>query len=460
MKHLHAFRYMGHLLLTVCVLLTFAACQSDRGDLVTLSATSSRAEVLTQPFDDNGVEGGQRAVLNPTTGTVVFSWQENDALAIYAGGEGENGLTNFSIASINSENPAKAVFRANGFNLKAGNTYYAFYPYDALQTDRSNVVFDYCNQRQKDNGAYDHLGAKDFQYSTPAVAEGNTDAANLKVALNHLGCICRFTLSVSPAQTYTNLRLEVLCGDEHIGIATKCALCFSESPEVLPNTTSTLLDIALGEEDGKGISAEDGKLVVYAMLPPADWSAYLLRLTLTAQYGAQSCKISNTVAGKQMLAGKAYGYSAIVPGYVDLGLTYQDKPLLFAAQDFLANGIKSGGPFLQWPSEDPVTAQWGSNWRMPTLEEMQVLFEKNAAGYPCEWAATEEGVSVSNSTKGTTLYLPGQGNNSYYYWTSTANDATTACFCSWEKEGGEVTTSMGNLPKIMEAAIRPVYVGN
>lgn len=67
---------------------------------------------------------------------------------------------------------------------------------------------------------------------------------------------------------------------------------------------------------------------------------------------------------------------------------------------------------------DPATANWGSNWRMPTAEEIQELKDK------CKWEFTGTGYTVTGPNKAT-IFLPaagyrygeksyGNGNAGYY----------------------------------------------
>ena len=70
---------------------------------------------------------------------------------------------------------------------------------------------------------------------------------------------------------------------------------------------------------------------------------------------------------------------------------------------------------------DPATANWGSNWSMPTTEQLQELIDK------CEWEFTGNGYKVTSTAEGNTnsIFLPaagyrfgdkwyGNGNAGYY----------------------------------------------
>ena len=79
---------------------------------------------------------------------------------------------------------------------------------------------------------------------------------------------------------------------------------------------------------------------------------------------------------------------------------------------------------------DAATANWGDDWRMPTLEEMFELTQQ------CTWTWTEvngvPGYKVASKTNENYIFLPASGfrvngdlldqNNYGYYWTSTPYD--------------------------------------
>ena len=88
-------------------------------------------------------------------------------------------------------------------------------------------------------------------------------------------------------------------------------------------------------------------------------------------------------------------------------------------------GDISGNPMF-----DAATANWGDDWRMPTLEEMFELTQQ------CTWTWTEvngvPGYKVASKTNDNYIFLPASGfrvngdlldqNNYGYYWTSTPYD--------------------------------------
>lgn len=430
----------------------------------------SKALVQTADFTptDDFCDLQTRSAINPTTSPIAFSWAEGDKLAIYSA-EG-TGLTNFEIDLNKLSNDShKATFKANGFNLKGGENYLAFSPYNASNIEKTKVAVSYDGILQEGNGTYSHLGAYDYQWAQ-ATAEGNKDAANIKFKFAHAGAICRFQIKGLPSSAkFTSLSITAE------GIITKGTIDLTaETPTITQAAgNSTTQVIKLGTS---GFSADDnGTLTVYTMMAPANLSGTgNVRLSL---YSGDMILVSFNVNGKNMDAGNAYGYSATYTapsspslpeglGYVDLGLRLKGKPVLFANQNFSTSEAST----FPWTEQDPVTAAWGLNWRTPTYEELELLFNKQADNYPLAWEAhyTDgvcDGVTVKkDESKYIVLPTPDYNSSPYYnrgyYWSSTMYDSDLARYYSVEINDYKITNATFNNSKSMSYMIRPVYIGN
>lgn len=128
--------------------------------------------------------------------------------------------------------------------------------------------------------------------------------------------------------------------------------------------------------------------------------------------------------------------------------TYDDGQISASWYDENGNFIGDGKTTLD-PADDAATANWGSAWRMPTVEEWTELYEK------CAWtwqsANGVEGVGAGYSVtgpSGNSIFLPAaglrhaslkfdSGNHLYdagtngYYWSSDlyADNSVYACDC-------------------------------
>ncbi|MBQ0120048.1 MAG: hypothetical protein KBT13_02855 [Bacteroidales bacterium] len=61
------------------------------------------------------------------------------------------------------------------------------------------------------------------------------------------------------------------------------------------------------------------------------------------------------------------------------------------------------------PEDDAATACWGSNWRMPTLQEISYLYDDNYTS--TEWATVNgvDGCMITSKSNGNSMFLPATG---------------------------------------------------
>ena len=245
-------------------------------------------------FDE---EGATRSVVDPSGLPIAFKWASGDKLAIYSGGEA-SGMSNFDlIDGIDSE---VAIFKANGFSLTAGMQYYAFTPYNGNETNKTQIAVDYTGQVQAQNGSYSHLGAKDFQYSTATTAASGFADDMTNFNLKHLGATCRFQLTVPEAGAFTEFTLS------GTNLVNRGELNISSA-----SFTGKTGDLTLKLGTGAGISMTAGAtLTLYIMMPQQNLSSCTdLTATLTT---ADSKTYSSSLAGKNIVGGKAHGWSGNV----------------------------------------------------------------------------------------------------------------------------------------------------
>ncbi|MBQ0021625.1 MAG: hypothetical protein KBT29_00110 [Prevotellaceae bacterium] len=436
-----------------------ASCSEDVAET---SLASSATAVVSDFTPAEKAEWGLavRSAIDPTTNPISFSWSEGDKLAIYAGNG--DGMTNFNISTIDGKN---AKFKATGFNLKNGETYHAFFPYNADCTNKSNVAVSYNGMTQSGNGTYDHLGTYDYQIAS-ATATGAAEAANISYEFNHAGVVCRFQLSGLPQLKYSSFSISAP------GVITKGEMNLTDIQPAITAAADNVEKqvIKLGND---GLFPNEGSLTIYCMMAPANLSDKTVTLNL---YSGKSdmAIISLSVNGKNMEAGKAYGYSAayLAPtppvdlGYVDLGLELSGEPIYFANKNFYIGDVNT----FAWTDIDPVSATWGPDWRTPTREELETLFNKQVMDYPLTWEYSEVlgGVWVINNVMESEIgesgkhriFLPvvdGTGD----YWSSKLNNGSYAWYCEVDVDDyEEITNSESSISISKKFFIRPVYVGN
>lgn len=449
-----------------------------------VSKAVAESERFNLPFDD---ELTTRSSLNPTASPITFAWSEGDKLAVYSSA---TGMTNFELSSIDQNNSAIAKFRATGFNLKGGDKYYAFFPYNGNSTDKSSIPVDYEDITQSGNGTYDHLGEKDYQAAS-AQAEGSTDAANIRFDFRHLGAICRFRISGLPTDiTYDRFSITAP------GIITKGKIDIT-SVEYAINKTSTNKTTQTIKLGTYGVVADDGgTLTLYSMMAPTDLYGKS-NVTLRLYTGkSDMSSVTLNVDGKKMSAGKAYGYSVTYSTpektdheWVDLGLTRTDgSRILFAKTNYGADDETPQGKAVSWSESDIVSANWGPHWRTPTNAEMWKLFNKTQDDPQLSWEydSANNGVWVINhSMEGTDrerthrIFLPFKENTVRGdYWCSTPTNSfwpelqlmeaadsnvgatgPKAYDFVTEMYSGNVVNSRIKIAQTAENFIRPIYIG-
>lgn len=57
--------------------------------------------------------------------------------------------------------------------------------------------------------------------------------------------------------------------------------------------------------------------------------------------------------------------------------------------------------------DDAATVNWGSKWRMPTVDEVRELFDKEKC--TCKWDAARKGCVVTSLITGNSIFLPASG---------------------------------------------------
>lgn len=449
------------------VSLCFVALSCSEETETSMMGGISNALVQTTDFTptDDFCDLQTRSAINPTASPIAFSWVEGDKLGVYSA-EG-TGMTNFELdLSKMSDDRSVATFKASGFNLKNGEDYLAFSPYNGNNDDKKQVAVSYEGIRQDANGTFSHLGAYDYQWAK-ATAHGSTEAANIKFDFKHAGAICRFRINGLPQGTKFS-RMTITCD----GIITKGTVDLTKGSQsiVAADGNSTTQSIKFGES---GFGADDnGTLTVYTMMAPANLSGKNISLSL---YSGDMILVSFSVNGKNMDAGKAYAYSATYTapsapslpdglGYVDLGLRLNDKPVLFANQIFRKES--------QWAEQDPVTAAWGLNWRTATNEELAALFDNNQPMLSWKWQEDNKGVLVTNiqedhPCKGNYLFLPMNNceddlDKYYegYYWCSKADDKNAQYYkFHYDYYSEKISLEGGNDRKTSKYAYLPIYIG-
>lgn len=272
------------------------ACSQEGLENVADSKYDSSQELqgVVMTIPDFNWEGTTRTSLSEAEHGMTFAWAEGDKVGVYA----SNSMASFNIGTIGSD-AKSASFDGGGFSLTAGETYYSFSPYNGDGTDKTVVPVSFTGQIQSGNADASHLGTYDFMTSK-ATAYATNEAL---FKFTHLGAIMRIKLSVPAGKNYESLKVKGLYDDESFITAGTVDLT-AETPVI--TTTETSSEITLGLEDCT--ASEDGILTLYTMVAPMNLSGSRLVFTVTDTEGNE---YSDLIEGKNMLAGKAYGYEDV-----------------------------------------------------------------------------------------------------------------------------------------------------
>ena len=212
--------------------------------------TGVRMEVPPILFD-----GDTRATMEAGESGLSFYWSTDDAVGVHSTA---GGFARFALQS--GAGTASALFDGQGFDLREGETYYAFFPYELSASDRTAVPLRYDGQTVTGSDDRSALLSRDYLY-----ASGQPDG-NGKVGFDfrHAGAFLRLTLSL-PAGTPVD-RVELL--PTYDEIPTSLTLDLSKDA---PSVLSTAVSLNIGAE-GTVVPA-DGELVVWAAMPPRSFTA-------------------------------------------------------------------------------------------------------------------------------------------------------------------------------------------
>ena len=248
----------------------------------------------------------------PDTKTVVhfngdnnpsFTFTATDILGVFPTSPEEGDQQRFDVKTIDG---TTATFNGNGFALKEGQKYAAYYPAVMPAPDKENIPLDYTGQVQPGKESFgiakaDYLVAKGIEPSDGVCT----------FSMQHLGALVVMDVTFPDAGTFTELSLTA-AGGTFTTAATLDLKAPSGFSGVTADASAATVTLALGE-NGAGITVKRKETVRFClMVAPKDLSAATLTLKLK---DSGNNEISMDVAGKDFTKGKAYKYTcAFTPG--------------------------------------------------------------------------------------------------------------------------------------------------
>lgn len=291
---------MRHLSILSYLITTFlfVSCNNDLFEDV----TSKNTRNIKMSAPDFIADVTTRSVLNPSENGTSFTWATNDVVGVYSYSKG---LASFFIDNESiSKDGTTAVFKGEGFDLKANSNYYALYPYNPTALDKHHVSVDYKHQEVESIGDFNQLSNYDFM-----ISQGETDSnGEVVFNFNHLGCVIDLSIQIPVSASYTKVRIESESGSDNCLIIGGTVDLTSANASISSNGVQdkdTVLMVSLNAPEGLACK-EDSTIHLYLMMPPQDLSGQNVMIRLV---DSMSNWYSAIVPGKNMKAGYTYHYT-------------------------------------------------------------------------------------------------------------------------------------------------------
>ena len=369
--------------------------------------------------------------------------------------------------------------------MRSGVQYAAYYPFskDNYTISQTAIPVNYTGQTQNGNNTTSHLGAYDFLACAASTPNANGE---INLQMKHLGAILRFQLTMPKADSYKKVVLEsngTYCFVEkgHFDLT-------SATPAVNSTTISDSYTINL---TNVSTTKNNETITIYAMAAPAKTG----NMTVTVYSTDGWNKYSANVDSKEFKAGGACTITANLTladhDYVDLGLP---SGTLWATCNVGAEKPEDFGYYYAWGetstkssyssqnykwyngsynsftkyddfddldlSDDAAYVNWGSNWRMPTYDELEELIYSTTTEVVTQNGV--KGLKITSTSNGKSIFLPAAGymNGSSlagggvngYYWSASAYDNGQVTYLRILNDGA----SVGNCNRYMGQSVRPV----
>ena len=288
-------------LLASIALLSLASCTDEVQELAGEQSQALKQIVMTT--QDFQPEAGSRTVYQIADGAVKCTWAENDTVGVFP----DKGAQAYFPMALGA-GTKNATFDGEGWALKDGRTYGAYYPFvGAMYLDRNAVPVSYAGQTQTGNGSMAHLGDYDYMVAAPTAPE----FGSAQFMFKHLSALIQLKITVPQPTTFTSVKL--VTDTKAFAVEGKVDI-MAETPGITPVTSSK--EFVLNLQD-VATTKENEVVTFYFMLPPADLSEQTLKAVLVSDKG----NVEIDLESKNFKAGTAYALSgemeSTVAGYKD-----------------------------------------------------------------------------------------------------------------------------------------------
>lgn len=413
---------MKKLILYTATMLLFVGCASDD------SAGSSEADMRhgvygympSYEYGDQEDDRATRVTLTVGGSGLSFAWNTGDVICVVGSFNGDLQSTTHKAASSTSSGNLQTGFDGGAFTLNPSAVYYSYYPYDSRYDGAANRQIWLGNQSQTGNNSTAHLGPYNYMVAPKVTTDGD---ASCLFHFNNVCSPCRFTLSLPASAngktvseltvtryadndlyfpTYITENFEGLNAEEGNNQAT--GMTYNEGNDANYKQCKQSLTFTDCTIDG------DHTLVAWMMLFPKDHSSGRYHVTVKC---SDNTVYAGNVAGKNLVGGKAYRFSATLSDYI-------------AMPGSVNWAVRNEGATLPYDKTSEVGYSEMSN--LPTEAEAQALIDGcdilSGQGYDTSGTLVN-GVYFRAKSGGTSdpagnvIFLPFTTDNSGgYYWLS------------------------------------------
>ena len=276
-------------LLASIALLSLASCTDEVQELAGDQSQPLKQIVMTT--QDFQPEADSRTVYQIADGAVKCTWAENDTVGVFPD---KGGQVYFPM--ISGAGTKNASFDGEGWALKDGRTYGAYYPcIGQFYLDRNAVPVSYTGQKQVGNGSMAHLGDCDYMVATPTAPE----FGSAQFMFKHLSALVQLKITVPQPATFTSVKL--VTDTKAFAVEGKVDV-MAKTPVITPTAPAT--EVVLSLQD-VATTKENEVVTFYFMLPPADLSGKTLKAVLASDKGDVEVELES----KNFKAGTAYALS-------------------------------------------------------------------------------------------------------------------------------------------------------
>lgn len=313
-------------ILYAATMLLLAGCTSD--DTTGLSEADMRQGVYgfmpSYEFGDMDGDRETRVTLTAGESGLSFAWNAGDVINVVGEINGNLQSTTHTAMESTSSGNLKTGFNGGAFTLNPSAVYYSYYPYNSSTDGNSNRQILLKPQTQTGNNSTAHLGAKNYMVAPKVTTDAN---ASCLFHFTNVLSPCRFTLTLpasASGKTVSDLTV-TRYADNNLYFPTRITENFSGL-----NTEDSENKKATGMTYNEGSDASfkqcrqslsftdctidgDHTLVAWMMLFPKNHSTGRYYVTVKCSDGTV---YAGNVAGKNMVGGKAYRFSATLSDYI------------------------------------------------------------------------------------------------------------------------------------------------